>query len=263
MYLSSFSSLTEAAEWLTDKNRERWTWKHVIEMHLRTAPETISVVIPTDTPLLDMSGHIKEVQYSFPLQLEVCSVLQFLEHIFMGDSFETASAHPLGLVGFGRRFRSILPIRASAIRLHKSEIYHLSKAFCLDPFNSLIREVIEGKHPELSSLLRSPNAKLFDIENTSTAVQEEFTKRHLSKQRTQEEAILNWLSDNSYLPTALPARIKGGRGPKYDARIAMLKNKSLFTVKSFDLTWQRLRDEKKIIDETSLLPHNSFTHTTD
>ena len=52
MYLSKWSTLAEAAKWLSDNRGEHYNWRRVIEEFANTQPETVAVVIPVDTPLL-------------------------------------------------------------------------------------------------------------------------------------------------------------------------------------------------------------------
>lgn len=65
--------------------------------------------------------------------------------------------------------------------------------------------------------------------------------------RHQEDEILAWLKSNQFDPKHLPERPAGKSGPKKLARAALLKtHKRLFSYKSFDKAWQRLRDAKEI-----------------
>lgn len=165
MYLSNFNSIPDAIEWLSENTNESWSWKNVIEFFLKMNPETITVNIPIGTPLLRLSpGEIQEVPFSNPVLLEVCNVKDFLEHILMGDNFKDARASPLALICGSSRFRSSLPIPASAIRLKKIEIHQLEKRFTLYPFRKLVKNLQEGRHPDLAALVR------YDNDDATTAV---------------------------------------------------------------------------------------------
>lgn len=67
------------------------------------------------------------------------------------------------------------------------------------------------------------------------------------KQRRQEQAILNFLTSNGHDPKKLPKRPPGISGPKAKVKKAMLANKTLFTDKSFELAWERLRSAAEIM----------------
>ena len=158
MYLSNFSSVLDAVEWLSENTNEPWSWKNVIEMFSKLNPETVDVHIPIGTSLLQISsGEIQEYAFSNSVYLEVCNVKNFLEHILMGDDFESARASPLALVCGHARFRTLLPIPASAIRLKKIEIYQLAeqaKRFPLDPFHKLVKKIHDGWNPKFAALVQ-------------------------------------------------------------------------------------------------------------
>lgn len=66
------------------------------------------------------------------------------------------------------------------------------------------------------------------------------------KQRTQERRILELITGLGYAPSNLPARTLGKGGAKAEIKkMAMLEPK-LFSKKTFDTAWQRLRDDGDI-----------------
>jgi hypothetical protein len=70
-----------------------------------------------------------------------------------------------------------------------------------------------------------------------------------SRQQEQERVILMWLKENNHDPLRLKKWRYDASGVKAEARNAMLRNPQLFTHKSFDLAWERLRKQKKIQDD--------------
>jgi hypothetical protein len=71
-----------------------------------------------------------------------------------------------------------------------------------------------------------------------------------SKGQIQEEAILDWLLSNNYDAKKLPKHKVGTPGTKSSVRAAMLKTPAIFSTKSFEHAWERLRNSKEIIDAT-------------
>ena len=67
------------------------------------------------------------------------------------------------------------------------------------------------------------------------------------KAERQDAAILGWLRKNGYNPTALPDRPSGKAGVKALVLEDAIKDRKLFSEKSFDIAWARLRKDKKII----------------
>ena len=150
MYLSKWSTLTEAAEWLSENRGEHYTWRRVLEEFADTNPVTIAVVIPINTPLL--AGEFsdpEEVSFRFPLQTTVSHVWEFLEHLGMGDDFETAAAHPRFLVAGKTRYQISVPVRAKWLRLTDKEV----RKFGPTPFDQLLKRIRAGHHPELAAML--------------------------------------------------------------------------------------------------------------
>lgn len=71
-------------------------------------------------------------------------------------------------------------------------------------------------------------------------------EKHLSKALQQEAAILDELKRLGHDPLKLPMWCSNKKGVKAEVRAILPKRRDLFTTKTFDTTWQRLRDEKKI-----------------
>ncbi|MES2977911.1 MAG: hypothetical protein V4731_05760 [Pseudomonadota bacterium] len=67
-----------------------------------------------------------------------------------------------------------------------------------------------------------------------------------SKQRLQEEQILQLLSTQGYEAKKLAMRTPGKPGPKAEIRTLALNDATLFTASSFEKAWERLRSEGAI-----------------
>ena len=68
------------------------------------------------------------------------------------------------------------------------------------------------------------------------------------KQRVQELRILELLILKKYDPLKLPFRVPGKGGAKAEIRKLALSEPAIFTAKTFDTAWQRLRDDGSIGD---------------
>lgn len=68
----------------------------------------------------------------------------------------------------------------------------------------------------------------------------------ISKQQAQEVRILELLRAQSYEPLALAPRASGKPGPKAEIRTLALTERKLFTEKSFEKAWERLRGAGEI-----------------
>lgn len=75
------------------------------------------------------------------------------------------------------------------------------------------------------------------------------TKAPPPKQRAQEERILELIREAGHSPTELPPWEPKKDGAKAEVRRLALKERALFTSKSYDLAWQRLRDDGRIADK--------------
>jgi hypothetical protein len=63
------------------------------------------------------------------------------------------------------------------------------------------------------------------------------------KQRAQESRILELLTAQGYVPMRLSQRTPGKPGPKAEIRTLALTEPALFSAKSFEKAWERLRNE--------------------
>lgn len=68
------------------------------------------------------------------------------------------------------------------------------------------------------------------------------------KQRAQENRIVELLREKGHDPLKLPSRIPGKPGHKAEIKMMALLEPALFTQKTFDTAWQRLRDAGDISD---------------
>ena len=68
------------------------------------------------------------------------------------------------------------------------------------------------------------------------------------KQRAQENRIVELLRKQGHDPLKLPSRMPGKPGHKAEIRMMALLEPALFTQKTFDTAWQRLRDAGDISD---------------
>lgn len=67
------------------------------------------------------------------------------------------------------------------------------------------------------------------------------------RSKAQEAAILSELQRLNYNPLRLPDREKGKPGPRAEIKEVLLKNAQLFTAKSFEKAWDRLRADGRIV----------------
>lgn len=72
---------------------------------------------------------------------------------------------------------------------------------------------------------------------------------HRPKMRLQEDAILRMLSRLGYVASDLPQRTPGKSGVRAEVWDALKDQKSLFTTKSFQKAWERLRDEGQVAEQ--------------
>jgi hypothetical protein len=164
--LSELNTLSEAAAWLSENSGKTWSWKNVIEGFLKLNPETVYVVIESDTPLARTEdGEWKDISFPYPIGLYACNVRTFLEVMLLGFSQKTASSIPINLVngGIGMArvdYRALSPIYATAIRLTKEDILSIC------PFCALVDDLNNGEHPTLHALLDDIGQKREDTEKT-------------------------------------------------------------------------------------------------
>lgn len=86
------------------------------------------------------------------------------------------------------------------------------------------------------------------IESAGTQNKEEPAK-HVSKSQLQEQAMLDALRKLGYTPGALPPQTPGSSWVKAQARRGLSSRKDLFTTKTFDSTWERLRKSGEIAEQ--------------
>jgi hypothetical protein len=93
---------------------------------------------------------------------------------------------------------------------------------------------------------------------SSSASAEIGNTKPISRTLAQETAILAAIKSLGITPLALPVPASGKRGVKAAVREMVLLEKKIFTSpKVFDLAWQRLRDENRIVDASPPLLPNS------
>lgn len=69
----------------------------------------------------------------------------------------------------------------------------------------------------------------------------------LPRQRAQENRIVELLRAQGHDPLALPAREPGKSGAKAEIKILALLEPALFTHKTFDTAWQRVREDGRVV----------------
>lgn len=76
----------------------------------------------------------------------------------------------------------------------------------------------------------------------------------LPKQRAQERRILELLASQGYNPLELPPRMPGKTGTKAKIKALALLDTALFSDKSFDTAWQRLRGQGDVMEGEGVSP---------
>jgi hypothetical protein len=101
---------------------------------------------------------------------------------------------------------------------------------------------------ELSSLLpTAANDEVTSInESRPGSAANEPAKTPLQRSAVQDQRILQLLRDRGYDPLHLPDRPKVGKGPKALVKLEAVKDRALFTDKSFEKAWERLRERQEI-----------------
>jgi hypothetical protein len=74
--------------------------------------------------------------------------------------------------------------------------------------------------------------------------------KHTPKWQLQDRAMLDTLRKLGYTPEALPPKTPGSDWVKAQARRELALRKDLFTTKTFDSTWERLRKSGDIAEQT-------------
>lgn len=156
MYLQEWSTLNEAAIWLSETKDEIWTWKTVLQKFAELNPITIRVVIPVDTIISEIrSGIVQETSFRSPKSLNVCRIEKFLIDMLEGDDFYNASTYSIELMDptGDSRFHLNSPIQSKAIRLSREQVLNLAEIPPLIAFDSLVKEIELGYFPELKNVL--------------------------------------------------------------------------------------------------------------
>lgn len=83
----------------------------------------------------------------------------------------------------------------------------------------------------------------------SSAQGQEAPARQVPKSKLQDQAILDALCRLGYAPRALPPKRPGAEWVKAEARRELAGRTDLFTTKTFDATWERLRKSGDIAEQ--------------
>lgn len=121
---------------------------------------------------------------------------------------------------------------------------------CWDGHLMTLEPGLSGRwHSKLGAAdLLVPMAAIKAIESASTQNMEEPAK-HVPKGQLQEQAMLDALRKLGYTPDALPPKTPGSNWVKAQARRELSSRKDLFTTKTFDSTWERLRKSGEIAEQ--------------
>lgn len=103
------------------------------------------------------------------------------------------------------------------------------------------------RYKELEAELdEQPESSAREAQATSVRAQVLPVPIAVPKQRLQELRIIELLLAQGYKPTALEARAPGKPGPKAEIRTLAMNEPKLFTRKTFETAWQRLRNDHAI-----------------
>lgn len=83
---------------------------------------------------------------------------------------------------------------------------------------------------------------------STPAAGEKSQEKHILKSDRQRKAIIDCILEKGYSPQKLPKNLAGKSGIKAQVKAEMLKNKYLFSLKSFDKAWDALRSDNEIQD---------------
>lgn len=156
MYLQEWSTLNEAAIWLSETKDEIWTWKTVLQKFAKSNPISIRVVIPVNTTISEIrSGIVQETTFRSPKPLNVCDIGIFLTDMQEGNDLDSSSAYSIELMDptSDSRFHLNAPIQAKAVRLSREHVFSLAELPPLVEFDSLVKEIDLGYFPELKKEL--------------------------------------------------------------------------------------------------------------
>lgn len=233
--LHAFSTIDEAAAWLSHWDCESWTtgavisrlyaeWMPCENSVVLPLPETIAVVLPMGTNLFDRTNGTAEI-LSHSQIFYVCNVEVFLRQLHetgnaLNTSLTNGAPHsPRWIVGG--------PLAQEHIRLNKRQIEGL-----LGPFRDLVRLIHLG-HIESQVGIRSDSV---DPETSNADV------LPVLRSTAQEQAILNMLTNLGYEPKQLPKNEPGHRGVRAKLRESLVGRHQLFPKKGSQFTkaWERL-----------------------
>lgn len=120
-------------------------------------------------------------------------------------------------------------------------------AVSLGPSTLLVGEGLKSSVVFAHDIADFLENRLIELVNSpSSPTTESYQSKHKNKQLLQEEAIIKTLIENDFVPKNLPTREPGKSGPKALAKNICLQDRNLFSDKSFDLAWERLRARKDI-----------------
>lgn len=131
-----------------------------------------------------------------------------------------------------------------------------------------LSNAVRNKRPHLSCVRLADIARLADLSVPPWILPHQFPsavgaalgkvqppqttkfKAGAQRQRVQERRILELLSGQGYEASRLPPRVQGKRGTKAAIKRLALTEPAVFTDKSFELAWQRLRDAGEIAESS-------------
>lgn len=127
--LLEWSTLAEAADWLTAETDVEWSWRRVLAGFSKLSPKWLTFVRQNS-----LSGLVELSQVADPGN--------YLWQVLLCESLDKAS----GVADTGEQ------IPARAVRLSKEDIYAIAEN--AEGYDLLIAELCAGKLPELDALLR-------------------------------------------------------------------------------------------------------------
>lgn len=240
--LHEFSSLNDAAAWLTYWDDETWTPEAVISRLyaewiqsengvFSVSPETIAVVVPGGTKLTNLTDGTAELLQR-ARKLYVAGVEQFLRELH-----ECGEAVPTALVT-GRlnspRWRIDRSLSLTNVRLSQKQIEVLQK-----PFSDLIRQIALGHVASIGAV--APKTHESGSQTTRLAP----VPRH----RAQDATILAVLREMGHDPLALTRNQPGKKGIPSMLRSKLVKERpDLFSKNGTQFThaWERLAQRGEI-----------------
>ena len=144
-------------------------------------------------------------------------------------------------------------VQIDAIQDETKRLEHLAKGIALEEVakKQLLAEYASKLAPLYESIGLRSDGKSMDAPGLRvTPVMNEIlrTTAPIPKQRAQEFRILELLQSKGHDALKLPNWEPGKGGVKSSIRKLALLETALFTKKTFDSTWQRLRDDGRMAD---------------